>query len=126
MLPNFVSLRYHDRMSNVIATHIEIRPDRGGNDRAFIHGTRVRVQDVAMLAEVQGRSPDQIVDAFPHLTLAQVHAALSYYFDHRSEIQENLRDDDELVEQLRQLRGSGVLEHRLKSIPGRQDDVVSP
>ncbi len=63
-----------------------------------------------MLAEVQGRTPDQIIDAFPHLTLAQVHAALSYYFDHRAEIQDNLRDDEEFVAKLRNLRGPGVLE----------------
>ncbi len=79
-----------------------------------------------MLAEVQGRTPDQIIDAFPHLTLAQVHAALSYYFDHRSEIQDNLKNDEEFVEQLRKHRGPGVLERRLKSTaPGRQDDAVS-
>ena len=78
-----------------------------------------------MLAEVQGRTPDQIIDAFPHLTLAQVHAALSYYFDHRSEIQDNLRQDEEFVEQLKKLRGPGVLERRLKSTSGPQDDAVS-
>ena len=113
-------------MTRAIATHIEIRSNREGQDRAYIHGTRVRVQDVAMLAEVQGRTPDQIIDAFPHLTLAQVHAALSYYFDHRAEIQDNLKDDEEFVEKLRKLRGPGVLERRLKSTPGPQDDAVSP
>ena len=112
-------------MTHAIATHIEIRPNRAGHDLAFIHGTRVRVQDVAMLAEVQGRTPDQIIDAFPHLTLAQVHAALSYYFDHRSEIQDDLREDEEFAEQLRKLRGPGVLERRLKSTTGCQDDAIS-
>jgi uncharacterized protein (DUF433 family) len=125
LLPKPQNLRYNQRMSHAIATHIEIRPNRDGQDRAYIHGTRVRVQDVAMMAEIQGRSPDQIVEAFPQLTLSQVHAALSYYFDHRAEIQHDLKDDEELVEQLRKIRGPGVLEGRLKSVDGQQDDAVS-
>lgn len=95
-------------MSNTVATHIDIRANRDGHDRAFIEGTRVRVQDVAMMAEVRGLTPDQIVDALPHLRLSQVHAALSYYFDHRAEIQSHLKEDKQLVEQLRQLQGPGA------------------
>lgn len=112
-------------MSHTIATHVEIRPNQHGHDRAFIEGTRIRVQDVAILAEMQGRTPDQIIEAYPHLTLSQVHAALSYYFDHRMEIQSHLKEDGELVEQLRQARGPGLLERRLKSAGGQSDDAVS-
>ena len=112
-------------MTNTIATYVEIRLNQAGCARAFIEGTRVRVQDVAMLAERQGRTPDQIVDAYPHLTLAQIHAALSYYFDHRLEIQSDLKADEELVEKLKSVRGPGVIDRRSKSTNGRQDDVVS-
>lgn len=112
-------------MSHAIAMHIEIRPNRDGQERAYIHGTRIRVQDVAMLSELQGRSPDQIVDAFPQLTLAQVHAALSYYFDNRAEIQAHLKDDAELVELIRKNRGAGVLDRRLNSVDGQREDAVS-
>lgn len=78
-----------------------------------------------MLAEIQGNSPDQIVEAYPHLTLAQVHAALSYYFDHRSEIQNDLKQDAEFIELFKQMRGSGVLERKLNSIDGRRGDAFS-
>ena len=54
-------------MSLTIA--IELRPNRSGQQRAYIAGTRVRVQDIYALAEVQGRSPDEIVEALPHLSL---------------------------------------------------------
>lgn len=123
-MPELDNPRYNSRMSHSIATHIEIRPNRDGKDRAFIDGTRVRVQDVAMLSELQGYSPDKIIEAFPHLTLAQVHAALSYYFDHRSEIQNELREDQDLAELIRQARGPGLLEGRMKS-QDRPDDAVS-
>jgi uncharacterized protein (DUF433 family) len=111
---------------HAIATHIQIRPNRDGQERAYIDDTRVRVQDVAMLAEVQGRTPDQIVDALPHLSLAQVYAALSYYFDHREQIQQELREDEEYIKQIRALNGPGVLEQRIRVMTGQSGDVVPP
>jgi hypothetical protein len=40
----------------------------------------------------RGLSVEEILHEFPHLTPAQVHDALSYYYDHRAEI------DQEIVE----------------------------
>lgn len=111
-------------MTHAIATHIEMRPDREGRDRAYVDGTRVRVQDVAALAERQGRTPDQIVAALPHLSLAQVHAALSYYFDHRTEIQRAWSEDADFAQQLRSLNGPGPLERRLRPTSGPPDDAL--
>ena len=111
-------------MPHAVATYIDIRTNRDGHDRPFIEGTRVRVQDVAMMAEVQGLTPDQIIDALPHLRLSQVHAALSYYFDHRAEIHGHLKEDKEFAEQLRKLRGPGVLERALKSATGQTNNAV--
>jgi uncharacterized protein (DUF433 family) len=97
-----------------VATHIEIRPNRDGQNRAYIAGTRTRVQDVSVMAEVQGKSPDEIVQALPHLTLAQVHAALSYYFDHRDAIVHEMREDEEFVRRVRAGSDPSVLELKLK------------
>jgi uncharacterized protein (DUF433 family) len=33
-----------------------------------------------------GDTPDEFVESYPHLNLAQVYDALSYYYDHREEI----------------------------------------
>jgi uncharacterized protein (DUF433 family) len=102
-------------MSHVIA--IELRPNRAGQERAFIAGTRVRVQDIYAMAEVHGQSPDEIVEALPHLTLAQVHGALAYYFDHRDAILQELREDREAAAQLRQSLGEGPLAAKLHRAP---------
>ncbi|MFN0052920.1 MAG: DUF433 domain-containing protein [Planctomycetales bacterium] len=88
-------------MSHPVATPIEIRPNRDGQDRAYIAGTRIRVQDIYALAEVQGKTPAEIVLSIPSLTLAQVHSAMSYYFDHRKKIMDELREDEEFVRQFR-------------------------
>ena len=52
---------------------------------AAVVGTRVKVRDVAMLAS-SGLPPEAIQTEFPHLTLAQVFAALSYYHDQRAAV----------------------------------------
>jgi uncharacterized protein (DUF433 family) len=114
-------LCYNSSMPQPVATHIELRPNRDGQDRAFIEGTRVRVQDVAMLAEVDGNTPDEIVAALPHLTLAQVHAALSYYFDHRPAILQEMREDEELVNRL---RGPSLLDRKLTTTTGAASDPL--
>lgn len=110
-------------MEAEVATHIEIRQNRAGQDRAYVAGTRTRVQDIYTLAEIHGLTPDQIVEQLPHLTLGQVHAALAYYFDHRQEIQSELREDEQFVEMLRRQTGPGPLEQRLNAARG--DDAVS-
>jgi uncharacterized protein (DUF433 family) len=103
-------------MEHMLTQHIEIRKNRAGHDRAYIVGTRVRVQDIYVDAEVLGKTPDEIVAALPHLTLAQVHAALSYYFDHRGEILHALREDEEFVAAMKKKTGPGPLEMKLRNV----------
>jgi uncharacterized protein (DUF433 family) len=69
--------------------------------RACIAGHRVRVLDVVIWHEQNGWSPDEIVSHVPSITLADVHAALSYYYDHREEIQEEIRAERALAEEFR-------------------------
>ena len=93
-------------MESTIAEHIEITPGVcGGKPR--IAGTRIRVQDVVVWTE-QGRSPDEIVTGYPHLTLADVYAALAYYHDHRAEIDRQMRESDEFVARMEAIYGSSV------------------
>ena len=100
-------------MNPTLTSHIELRKNRDGSDRAFITGTRVRVQDIYALSEIHGKTPDEIVQALPHLTMAQVHAALSYYFDHRAEILREIKEDDEFARQLQAVASPGPLQRRL-------------
>ncbi|SRR6266540_1702314 len=61
--------------------------------KACIQGTRIRVLDIVAAAEHLGMSPDEICDQYPELTLAQVHSALAYFFDHREEIQAEIESE---------------------------------
>src|SRR5947199_3817177 len=87
-------------MDNVLTQHITKTPGVCGG-RACIAGHRVRVLDIVAWSEKRGCSPDEIVDMFPGITLADVYAALAYYFDNRQEIEEDFRYADEWAERLK-------------------------
>jgi uncharacterized protein (DUF433 family) len=57
---------------------------------AVIEGTRFPVRSVVNYVLRQGLAPEELVKEFSHLTLAQVYDALSYYYDHRKEIDREL------------------------------------
>jgi uncharacterized protein (DUF433 family) len=83
-------------MSDVMSSYIEQTPGTCG-DKPRIAGTRIKVSLIAILSERNRLTPDEIVEAYPHLTLAQVHAALAYYWQHRDQIEDEIRADDEFV-----------------------------
>ncbi len=88
---------------------IESQPGVCGG-KPCIAGTRIRVQDVFVWHELQGLSADEIVSRFPQLTMADVYAALSYYWDHRDEIQRDMQAESDLVTRLRQQSVSPLAE----------------
>lgn len=61
--------------------------------KAAIDNTRVRVADVVWLHK-EGHKPEQILTTYPQLSLAQVHAALTYFYDHPEEIEATLVADE--------------------------------
>ena len=87
-------------MTTLISNHVEKKPGVCGG-KACIAGTRVRVQDVYIWHKLQGRSVDEIVAGFPQLKPADIHAALTYYWDHRIEIHAEMKAADELVTALK-------------------------
>src|SRR6266849_778460 len=87
-------------MSQTKIEHIVSKPNVCGG-KPCIAGTRIRVQDVYVWHELQGLSADEIVSRFQHLTMADVYAALSYYWDHRDEIQRQMQEETDFVEQMK-------------------------
>jgi uncharacterized protein (DUF433 family) len=77
--------------------HITKTPNLCGG-RACIAGHRIRVADIVVWHEKRGYAPDEIVDMFPDINLADVYAALTYYFDNRQEIDDDFRASEELAD----------------------------
>lgn len=74
-------------------THPHIVSDSsvcGGSPR--IEGTRITVRTVVIASLLHGQTPEQLLQHYPHLSLAAIHDALSYYYDHREAM------DHEIVE----------------------------
>lgn len=69
--------------------------------KARIDGHRIKVADVAIWYERSGMSPDDLVSAYPSLTLSDVHAALAYYYEHRDRIDAEIGAGEAFADQLR-------------------------
>ena len=88
--------------------HIEITPGiSGGKPR--IAGHRITVENIVIWHERMGKSADEIATEYD-LTLADVYAALAYYFDHRAEIDQSLKESRTFVKTLRQQTSSKLSE----------------
>jgi uncharacterized protein (DUF433 family) len=81
-------------MAQTDITHVECRPDVCGG-APVIRGTRFPVRSIAVYVLRQGTSPEEVVREWPHLTLAQVYGALSYYYDHQTAIDEDIEAQGE-------------------------------
>jgi uncharacterized protein (DUF433 family)/antitoxin (DNA-binding transcriptional repressor) of toxin-antitoxin stability system len=60
--------------------------------RPIVRGTRVPVRAIVGYHKL-GMSADEILTGLPHLTPAQVHEALSYYYDHMDEIERDIQEN---------------------------------
>jgi len=89
----------------VTERHIELRSTRAGEQKAFIIGTRVSVENVYVCHELQGMTPDETVSVYPHLNLFQVHAALAYYYEHAEEIRSQMKRDEAFADTLASQQG---------------------
>ena len=83
-------------MPVVSLDYIEV-DDRGV---AKLIGTRSKVRQVVM--DVQnGMTPEQVHESYPHLSMAQIHAALAYYYDHKAAIDAEIEDGRRMDEEMR-------------------------
>ena len=86
-------------MSQIMDGHIEIKPGYSGGKPRIV-GRRIKVQHIAVWHEQMDMPPDEIAAEYD-LTLADVHAALAYYFDHRESIDRDIRHDKTFADALR-------------------------
>ena len=61
----------------------------------MIAGTKFPVRSVVNHVLRQGMTPEELAAEFHHLTLAQIHDALSYYYDHQGDIDQDIAANTE-------------------------------
>jgi uncharacterized protein (DUF433 family) len=95
--------------AKTVYSHITKDPEVCGG-RACIDGTRIRVLDIACLQR-EGYTPEKMLEVYPSLNLAQLHAALSYYYENLQEIESALQEDREVAEKIENERGDFLRKH---------------
>ena len=70
---------------------VRVEGMRGGEP--VIRGTGISVRTIVERTRL-GDRPEQIVEDYPHLTLAQVYDALGYYYEHPQEIEQYIAENE--------------------------------
>lgn len=87
---------------------ISISPEtRGG--RPCVTSTRIAVDDVVLMHRRLGMSLEEIGAKYD-LSMAQLHAAMSYYFNHRDETDKRMAEDEALFDELKRNNPSPLRE----------------
>ena len=92
--------------------HIE-KPE--GQSARLCRFPRIRVAHIAMDYLEYGWSVDQMCRQHPYLLPAEAHAAMAYYFDHKNEIDEEIRDEVEQVTRERSESPGSIVHGRLRA-----------
>ncbi len=101
-------------ITKTLDQHIEITPGVAGG-RPRIAGHRITVENVVIWHQRMGKSADEIAAEY-EVSLADIYAALAYYFDHRAEIDQAIKESAAFAEALRQ-RSPSPLRQKLQERP---------
>ena len=95
--------------------HVAVAPDVCGG-RPCVAGTRVRVVDVWQCYELEKMSVAEVIEQYPQLTPADVHAAMAYFWDHEAEIRRRMEEDDAYVEAMAKKHDMDRLRRRAEEL----------
>ena len=113
-------------MPTISVDPVALRTDDTGTIR--IGGSRVTL-DTLVSAFRRGASPEQIVESFPTLLLADVYSAIAYYLNHRVEFDDYLltrrQEADAFQEQMQARYDSHGLRERLLARRAQVNHQVS-
>ncbi len=92
------------------SSHI-LRDDQGV---AWVDNTNVKVVEIALDHLAYGWSAEAIHEQLPHLTLAQIHAALAFFYDHQAEFERDMLLREREIGEWRAELGESPLQRRLR------------
>lgn len=98
--------------STVAVSHIEL--DAEG--RAWIAGAKTKVIEIVLDKLAWGWNPEEMCLQHPHLSLAQIHAALAYYYDHQDELNAEIAGQMHEYEELRAQGENSPLRQKLRAL----------
>ena len=90
----------------------------------WITGANTKVVEVVLDKMAHDSSPEEMHEQYPHLSLAQIHAALSYYYEHQAEVDADIERRDRYVEDLRAEQPDSPLRQRLRALKRERSTVL--
>ena len=99
-------------MTAVIESYIEIDENRV----AWIADTKVKVIEIALDKLAHGSSPEELHFQYPHLSMAQIHTALAYYYDHQQELDAEILQRLGEVNELAARQANAPLQQKLRRL----------
>ena len=107
-------------MATATISHIEI--DEAGVAR--IAGTTTKVIEIALDKLAHESSPEEMHFQYPYLSLAQIHAALAYYYDHQLEMDAEIQRRWFAVNEMAAAAANSPLRQRLLELKRSKADRV--
>ena len=80
-----------------------------------IAGTTMKVIELVLDHIAYGWSPEELHFQHQYLSMAQIHSALAYYWDHKAELDQDIERRLQFVDQLRQTTQPPLLREGLKA-----------
>jgi len=80
-----------------------------------ISGTQTKVEEIVLDHLAYHWDAEEIHYQHPHLTLAEIHSALAYYYDHQVEMDERIEEGLRQVGRIRAELGDSPLRLRLQA-----------
>lgn len=103
-------------MAMIANTLIEL--DEQGS--AWVSGTKVKVIEIALDKLAHGSSPEEMHFQYPHLSLAQIHAALAWYYEHQSELDAEIQRRWQEVNDMAAREADSPFQRRLRELKVRK------
>ncbi len=99
-------------MTALAYAHVELSSD----GVPLIEGTTTKVIEVALDRLAHHWDADEIQRQHPHLSLAQIHGALAYYYDHEEELNRDIEQRLLTADSIRQRRLNPALQAKLRAV----------
>src|SRR5712692_3016318 len=90
----------------------------------WISGANTKVVEVVLDKMAYGWSPEEMHRQHPHLSMAQIHAALSYYYEYQDEVDADIERRYQYVEELRAQQPDSPLRQRLRALKRERSSIL--
>jgi uncharacterized protein (DUF433 family) len=84
-------------------------------DVPYIQGTTMKIVELVAENTGYGWGADELKVQHPHLTLGQIHSALSYYHDHKDEVEADIERRMKLTDEIFEELGPSPLSAKLRA-----------